>query len=140
MRSEENSFRLRIERGSSSETNWFYDTIFTIHEDEKKIDLSDGDCDSHGGDVEEWDYVDYETIPQVNELFKKKYPDITEDFLSEEQKAFYNKIKNKDVKQLFLYLVCFCSNDKGSMSSFMELLDENNIKNEYSKYFSSEDW
>lgn len=71
---------------------------------------------------------------------RKKYPDITEDFLSEEQKAFYNKIKNKDVKQLFLYLVCFCSNDKGSMSSFMELLDENNIKNEYSKYFSSEDW
>lgn len=140
MRSEENSFRFRIERGSSSETNWSYDTIFTIHEDEKKIDLSDGDCDSHGGDVEEWDYVDYATIPQVNELFRKKYPDITEDFLSEEQKAFYNKIKNKDVKQLFLYLVCFCSNDKGSMSSFMELLDENNIKNEYSKYFSSEDW
>ena len=140
MRSEENSFRLRIERGSSSNTNWSYDTIFTIHEDEKRIDVSDGDCDSHGGDVEEWDYVDYETIPQVNELFKKKYPDITEDFLSEEQKAFYNKIKNKDEKQLFLYLVCFCSNDKGSMSSFMELLDENNIKNEYSKYFSSEDW
>ena len=140
MRSEENSFRLRIERGSSSETNWSYDTIFTIHEDEEKIDLSDGDCDSHGRDVEEWDYVDYATIPQVNELFRKKYPDITEDFLSEEQKAFYNKIKNKDVKQLFLYLVCFCSNDKGSMSKFMELLDENNIKNEYSKYFSSEDW
>lgn len=135
----ENSFRLRIERGSSSETNWSYDTIFTIHEDEKRIDLSDGDCDSHGGDVEEWDYVDYATIPQVNELFRKKYPDITEDFLSEEQKAFYNKIKNKDVKQLFLYLVCFCTNDKGSMSKFMELLDENNIKNQYSKYFSSED-
>ena len=72
MRSVEKSFRLRIERGSSSEANWSYDTIFTIHEDEKKIDLSDGDCDSHGGDVEEWDYVDYETIPQVNELFKKK--------------------------------------------------------------------
>ena len=140
MRSEENSFRLRIKRGSSSETNWSYDTIFTIHEDEKRIDVSDGDCDSHGVDVEEWDYVDYETIPQVNELFRKKYPDITEDFLSEEQKAFYNKIKNKDVKQLFLYLVCFCTNDKGSMSSFKELLDENNIKNEYSKYFSSEDW
>ena len=140
MRSVEKSFRLRIERGSSSEANWSYDTIFTIHENEKRIDLSDGDCDPHGGDVEEWDYVDYETIPQVNELFKKKYPDITEDFLSEEQKAFYNKIKNKDVKQLFLYLVCFCSNDKGSMSSFMELLDENNIKNEYSKYFSCEDW
>ena len=140
MRSEENSFRLRIERGSSSKTNWSYDTIFTIHEDEKRIDVSDGDCDSHGGDVEEWDYVDYETIPQVNELFRKKYPDITEDFLSEEQKAFYNKIKNKDVKQLFLYLVCFCTNDKGSMSKFMELLDEHNIKNQYGKYFSSEDW
>ena len=136
----EKSFRLRIERGSSSKTNWFYDTIFTIHENEKRIDVSDGDCDSHGGDVEEWDFVDYETIPHVNELFKDKYPNLTEDFLSDEQKKFYDEIGNKDVKQLFLYLVCFCTNDKGSMSSFKELLDENNIKNEYSKYFSSEDW
>jgi hypothetical protein len=32
----EKSFRLRIERGSSSKTNWFYDTIFTIHENEKE--------------------------------------------------------------------------------------------------------
>ena len=90
----EKSFRLRIERGSSSKTNWFYDTIFTIHENEKRIDVSDGDCDSHGGDAEEWDFVDYETIPQVNELFKSKYPNLSEDLLSDEQKIFYNEIKN----------------------------------------------
>ena len=136
----EKSFRLRIERSSTTKTSWFYDTIFTIHENEKRIDLSDGDCDSHGGDLEEWVFVDYETIPQVNELFKNKYPDITDIFLSDEQKEFYKTIKNNDVKQLFVYLVCFCTKDNGSMSSFKELLDDNNIKNEYSAYRSSEDW
>ncbi len=134
------SIRLNIEHGSNSETTWFYDTIFTIHEDERKIDLSDGDCDSRSGDLEEWVYVDYETIPQVNALLKNKYPEFTVKSISNEQKKFYKAIKNNDVKQLFLYLVFFCTNDKGSMSSFKELLDKNNIKNEYSAYRSSSDW
>ena len=130
------SFRFKIERGSSGEKHWFYDTIFTIHEVEKKIDLSDGDCDSSAGDLEEWDFVTYENIPAVNVLFENKYPDYKNFVLTDEQKEFYNQIKNPDVRKLFIFLCIYCTKDKGTMSSFMELLDDNNIENQYSAYRS----
>ena len=40
------SFVFKISKGTNNETIWFYDTIFTIHEENQEIDLSDGDCDS----------------------------------------------------------------------------------------------
>ena len=50
---------------------------------------------------------------------------------------FYDKIKHVEVKQLFIYLCIYCTNDNGNMSSFKQLLDENNIENKYSAYRSS---
>lgn len=135
-----NSIRLRIERGSGKNTNWFYDTIFTDHTLEKKIDLSDGDCDSKAGDFEEWVFVTYEHIPEVNKLFELKYPEANTFIFSDEQKTFYNEIQNPDVKQLFRFLCIYCTQDRGSMSSFKELLDENKIQNQYSCYRDSGSW
>ncbi|MBO4858451.1 MAG: hypothetical protein J5527_08045 [Treponema sp.] len=135
-----NSIRLRIERVSNENTNWFYDTIFTDHPLEQKIDLSDGDCDSKAGDLEEWVFVTYEYIPEVNKLFESKYPDAKNFIFSDEQQNFYYEIKNSNVKQLFRFLCIYCTQDHGNMSSFKELLDENKIKNEYSCYRDSGDW
>ena len=134
-----NSIRLRIERGSNQNTNWFYDTIFTDHPLEMKIDLSDGDCDSKAGDLEEWVFVAYKHIPEVNKLFESKYPDAKDFDFSDEQQSFYNEIQNPDVKQLFKFLCIYCTQDHGSMSSFQKLLDANKIENEYSCYRDSGD-
>ena len=117
----------------------FYDTIFTDHPLEKKIDLSDGDCDSSAGDLEKWVFVTYEHVQEVNKLFEAKYPEAEEFLLTEEQKDFYYGLKNPDVKQLFRFLCIYCTQDHGSMSSFRELLDENNIENESSCYRDSGD-
>lgn len=136
----DNSIRLRIERGSNENTNWFYDTIFSDNLLEQKINLSDGDCDSKVGDLEEWVFVTYEHIPEVNRLFESKYSDAKDFVFSDEQQHFYNEIKNPDVKQLFRFLCIYCTLDHGSMSSFRELLDENKIENEYSCYRDSGDW
>lgn len=51
------SFVLRKTKGANNDTIWFYDTIFTIHEETQEIDLSEGDCDSSAGDLEEWGFV-----------------------------------------------------------------------------------
>ena len=131
------SFVFKISKGTNNETIWFYDTIFTIHEENQEIDLSDGDCDSSVGDLEEWDFVSFENIPKVNSLFAKKYPNFSNFNLSDEQKAFYETIKHEAVKELFTYLCIYCVNDKGNMSSFRQLLDENGIENNYSVYRSS---
>ena len=133
------SFVFKISKGSNNETEWFYDTIFTIHEESQEIDLSDGDCDSSAGDLEEWDFVSFYNIPKVNVLFEKMYPNINELIFTNEQKDFYDKIKHEDIKILFKYLCMYCVNEKGNMSSFRQLLDDNNIDNEYSAYRSSGD-
>lgn len=133
------SFVFKISKGSNNETEWFYDTIFTIHEESQEIDLSDGDCDSSAGDLEEWDFVSFYNIPKVNALFEKMYSNINELIFTDEQKEFYDKIKHKDVKNLFKYLCMYCVNEKGNMASFRQLLDDNNIDNEYSAYRSSGD-
>ncbi len=133
------SFVFKISKGSNNETGWFYDTIFTIHEESQEIDLSDGDCDSSAGDLEEWDFVDFKNIPKVSALFEKMYPNINELILTKEQKEFYDKIKNENVKILYKYLCMYCVNDKGNMSSFKQLLDDENIENKYSAYRSSSD-
>ena len=65
------SFVLRKTKGANNDTIWFYDTIFTIHEETQEIDLSEGDCDSSAGDLEEWDFVSFENISKVNSLFAK---------------------------------------------------------------------
>ena len=131
------SFVLRKTKGANNDIIWFYDTIFTIHEETQEIDLSEGDCDSSAGDLEEWDFVSFENISKVNSLFAKKYPNLSNLKLSDEQKAFYDKIKHVEVKQLFIYLCIYCRNDNGNMSSFKQLLDKNNIENKYSAYRSS---
>lgn len=133
------SFRFKIERDSNGECRWFYDTIFTIHEAEKKIDLSDGDCDSSTGDLEEWVFVTYENIPTVNALFESKYPEYQNYALTQDQQIFQNQIKNPEVQKLFVFLCIYCTKDKGTMTTFMQLLDDNKIENEYSAYRSS-DW
>ena len=131
------SFRFKIERGTNGKHHWFTDTIFTIREAEKKIDLSDGDCDSTTGDLEEWDFVTYENIPAVNALFETKYPDYQTYPLTQDQQTFHNQIKNPDVQKLFVFLCIYCTKDKGSMSSFKAFLDDNKIENEYSAYRDS---
>ena len=136
----DHSIRLRIERGSNENTNWFYDTIFSDNPLEQKINLSDGDCDSNAGDLEEWVFVTYEHIPEVNKLFESKYPDAKDFNFSDEQQRFYNEIKNQNVKQLFRFLCIYCTQDHGNMSSFGKLLEENKIENEYSCYRDSGDW
>lgn len=130
----DNSFRVRYIKGEK----WAYDTIFTVHNEDRTIDLSDGDLDSSSGDLEEWDSVDFDTIPQVNELLSKMIKPKTEIELNKEEKDFFARIDNPDVKKLFLLLLVYCNEEnKGSMANFRKLLDENNIKNNYSAYRSS---
>ena len=133
------SFVFKIHRDSNNETNWFYDTIFTINEDTKEIDLSDGDCDSVSGDLEEWVFVSFDNINKVNTLFEKMYPSYHDISFSKEQKKFYNKIKIENVRKLFAFLCIYCVKENGNMSSFKKLLDDNNIENRYSAYRSSSD-
>ena len=133
------SFVFKINRGSNNDSNWFSDTIFTIHEDNKEIDLSDGDCDSSAGDLEEWVFVSFNNITKVNSLFEKKYASYKKFSLSKEQIHFYNEIKNEDIRKLFVFLCIYCNKENGNMTSFKKLLDDNNIENKYSAYRSSSD-
>lgn len=120
----------------TKDNGYSYDTIFSVDDEKKTICLSDGDNDSSAGDLEEWDFVNYEDIPKVTELLKTLYSEKSTDTFSKKQKEFYNQIENADVKALFPLIVNYCEKENGSMHSFRELLDENKIKNDYSAYRS----
>lgn len=133
-----NGITLRFEGGKNKHTGekWFYDTIFTYDDEKQAIDLSDGDCDSSAGDLEEWCFVKYKDIPAVIKLFGSLFGNFNGGFTAEQQK-FHDGIENPDVREVFPYMLEYCTKHGGSMDSFMNLLKENGIEYEYSAYRSS---
>ena len=112
-----------------------YDTEFSYEDYKETFTLSDADLDSGAGDLEEWCVVKYSKIPAVIKLLNSKYGSFTGTY-TENQKKFFDDIKNKEVKDSFPYILNYCENHNGSMLSFEKLLDENNIDYSHSAYRS----
>lgn len=115
--------------------NGCYDTEFSYQDYNNTFTLSDGDLDSGAGDLEEWCVVDYSEIPNVIKLLDSKFG-LSDDDYTDEQKEYFDNIKNEDVKKLFPYIVGYCEKHNGSMSNFEDLLKENSIVFSHSAYRS----
>lgn len=115
--------------------NGCYDTEFSYQDIDNTFTLSDGDLDSIIGDLEQWCVVKYSEIPNVIKLLDSKFA-LSDDDYTDEQKKYFDEIKNEDVKKLFPYIVDYCEKHNGTMSNFEDLLKENNITFSHSAYRS----
>jgi hypothetical protein len=119
----------------SKHPNGCYDTEFSYQDYDTTFTLSDGDLDSSAGDLEQWCVVEYSEIPKVIKLLDSKFG-LSDGDYTDDQKKYFDEIKNEDVKKLFPYIVDYCEKHNGSMNRFEQLLKEHNIEFDHSAYRS----
>lgn len=120
--------------------SWIIVTSFGYEPKEERFYLSDGDWDGGSGDLDQWVHVSFKNAKELINLLTSMFPDWEQHVLCEKAADYVSTISEDEIKQVFLLLDIYCSENGNSMEDFKKLLEKEGIQFEYSAYRSSSDW